>query len=812
MPPRLSIRRAEALAFCTAFVTLFAQILVHRMASLKLLNNLAFLVISLTMLGFALSGVLLSLWLRELLERRDEVLVASASLFALTLVAAAWLFYGAGTGGASEPAVELGRWMLVSLLFAIPFTFCGLSLGLLLSAPDLPSRRIYAADLAGSALGAFAVIPAISRLGVEAASVVAGAALVAATCALAPTRSRRAWALVAAAAAALALGAARPEDVFRLQYREGSILRASQDPSSPFQLEHTVWDPLTRVEVTRVPPPAPEGWQFPSLIGENRRFLSRFRRVLTQNDNAFTYAVDYDGARESLAGIEETIYAAAYQALSVPRPRVLVVGVGGGFDILTGLAFDASEVIGVEVNQAILGILRRSYRDYFRDWVEDPRVRLVWDEGRHYLATHPGEFDVLQLSGVDSYSGTPGAANVFSESYLYTSEAFDLYLRRLSEHGILNMMRLEYRPPREMLRALVTAVAALRRAGVLRPERHVVTLTQTNGLFTALLVKRTPFQPAELERLERWTAGHSFLRISAAPGRNATRANHYQAFLTLDDPLRERAFSRLYAYDVTPAEDDRPFFFRYSRWAHLLPTGEPRSVAFPTMELSVVLLLCGMGVVGALGVLVPLRHAAARGLRAPGAARHLVFFAGTGLGYLAIEVALLQKFGLLLGHPNHALSVVLAALLLFTGLGALQSRRLAAVLGGLRFIAYLLAGLMLVEYLLLFPRLTSLTALPFVIRTLIVFALVAPLGTLLGTFVPVALEHLKQTAPALVPWAWGVNGLASVMAPVLGAAFAMTWGIGALFLSAIPFYLVAGLVAPGLDAGAQASEALAPSP
>ena len=366
------------------------------------------------------------------------------------------------------------------------------------------------------------------------------------------------------------------------------------------------------------------------------------------------------------------------------------------------------------------------------------------------------------------------------------------------------MMRLEYRQPREMLRVLVTAVAALRRAGVVRPEQHVVTLTQTNGLFTALLLKRTPFQPPELERLERWTAGNPFLKVSAAPGRNADRANLYQTFLSLGDPIHERAFSRIYTYDVTPAEDDRPFFFRYSRWVHLLRSGEPGSVAFPTMEFSVLLLLCGMSVVGGLGVLVPLRHFAARGLHARGSARQLVFFAGTGLGYLAIEVALLQKFGLLLGHPNHALSVVLAALLLFTGLGALQSRRLAAALGGLRFVVYALAALMLVEYLLLFPRLPSLTASPFAVRVLVVFALIAPIGTLLGTFVPVALDHLKQTAPALVPWAWGVNGLASVVAPVLGAAFSMTWGIGALFLSAIPLYLLVGLVAPGLDADVRA--------
>ena len=790
--------RAEALAFVTAFVTLFAQILVHRMASLKLLNNLAFLVISLTMLGFALSGVALSRWLPAFLARRDEVLVTAASCYAVTLVVASWLFYGAGVPAAvaSRAISEMPYWMLLSLLFAAPFAFCGLNLGLLLSSPDLPTRRIYAADLAGSALGAFAVIPAIARLGVETSSVLSALGLVAATCLLAPPRSWGARAAVAAAALVLAFAAARPEDVFRLHYREGSIQRASQQQGSGVQLEHVVWDPLARIEVSRIPPPEPEGSLFPSLIGENRRFLARFRRILTQNDNAFTYAVDYDGSRDSLTGIEETIYSAAYQARAVPRPRVLVIGVGGGFDILTALAFDASVVTGIDVNRATLGIVTRTYESYFRAWVQDPRVRLVAAEGRHYLTATESRFDVLQLSGVDSYSGTPGAANVFSESYLYTLEAFRLYLEHLSENGILNVMRLEFSPPREMLRALISAVAALRRAGVDQPERHIVMLTQNNGAFTALLVKKTPFRPEELQRLEDWASHGRFLQVSAAPGANAARANMYQAFLSLADPAREAAFVRVYPYDVTPAEDDRPFFFKYSRWSHLWADRAGARLAFPTMEFSVVLLLGATSLAGALGVLLPLRFFAGRGLAAPGASRHLLFFAGTGVGYLAIEVALLQKFGLLLGHPNYALSVVLATLLLATGLGALWSSRIAGRLGGLRFVVYVLAALMLAEYFLLFPRLSALVGLPFAVRLLIVLAAVGPLGLLLGTFVPIALDQLKQSANAFVPWAWGVNGIASVMAPVLAAAFSMTWGIGALFLSAIPLYLVVALVAP----------------
>ena len=138
-----------------------------------------------------------------------------------------------------------------------------------------------------------------------------------------------------------------------------------------------------------------------------------------------------------------------------------MICVGGGFDVLTALFFEASRIRAVEINAATIEIVTSTFAEYFRPWVEDPRVELVAGEGRHHLTAIDERFDVLQLSGVDSYSGTAGAAHVFSESYLYTEEAWDLYLSRLTDDGMVCMMRLELHPPREMLRAMTTAVAAL---------------------------------------------------------------------------------------------------------------------------------------------------------------------------------------------------------------------------------------------------------------------------------------------------------------------------------------------------------------
>lgn len=799
-PPRTPAR-AAALAFLAAGATLFVQVLVHRMVSAKLLNNYAFLVISLTMLGFALSGVLLTRLLGRFLRDWPDALTLSAAGFVLSTLAVSVAFYRMGGGDQFTMTVtgflrEFLRWLPTALLFAIPFTFSGLMIGALLSDPDLPAPRVYAFDLAGSALGAFSVIPAIRHLGVEVSTLLACALLLAGTVALAPPRRTVARLAAVAATVALAGTAVARDRVYVMEPRNGSMLALGRTLGAPYGVEHIQWDPVARIEVSRTPPPNPDRFNFPALVGDDRAFLERFRRVLTQNDFAFTYMVDWDGHPESLRGIERTIYAAAYEASSVASPRVLVVGVGGGFDILTALRYDAREITGIEINSATLDIATRVYRDYCGAWSSHPRVRLIEDEGRHHLAAHPDRYDILQLSGVDSYSGTPGAAHVFSESYLYTAEAFDLYFSRLTEDGILNVMRLEQSPAREMLRALVTVVGTLRRAGIASPAEHIQMVTARSGNFTALLVKRTPFTADEKRRLAGWANSSPYFGVSAALDSNDRRDGFYQIFRGLDNAEKERAFVAAYPFDISPATDDRPFFFKYSSWGHLLPRDQAFATGLPVMEVSLLLLAAAIGATAFLCIQLPLRFLVARGVRLPTRGRYGLFFATIGIGYFAIEIALLQRFGLFLGHPNYALSVVLAALLLTSGMGALASPRLPGGEAALRFTAYAVAGVVLALSTLALPLLPRLAGLGFGLRVLVVFLLVAPIGFLLGSFLPRGLERLKADAPGLVPWAWGLNGIFSVLAPVFAIGFSVTWGIEALLLAAIPVYLVAGWALP----------------
>ena len=794
-----SSARAQILAFIVACATLAAQVLVHRMVSVKLLNNYAFLVISLAMLGFAVSGVIVTRYLVRFIDDFADTTALCAALFALTMVGSVIVFYWAPTSIAyahtrADFVSALLRSMPLALLFGLPFVFCGLILGALLSLPGLPTPRIYGADLVGSAVGAIAVLPALIHVGAERSMLVTCALMVGGALVLARPRRVPARALGAVAILAL-LGATLLHDrVFQMRYPDRSMLADTR------KIQHIAWDPVARIELSRFT--AGPWFAYPSFVGTNPEYAKRVRYMVTQNNFAFTLAPHYDGTPASLHGIEETIYTAPYHATSVAHPRVLVIGVGGGSDILSALAFGAESVTGAEINAATVRILTKTYRDYFQHWIEDPRVRLVNDEGRHFLTGSPGTFDVITLSGVDTFSGTSGAAHVFSENYLYTEEAFDLFLSRLSAQGILSVQRNDSFPRREMLRVLTTAVDALRRTGAPRPADHILMIEVKERGFIGMLVKKTPFTDAEMTRFQRWTeTSHGLFHMAAAPTLNHRKANAYQDYLAAGSAVAEDALIALYPFDIAPPRDDQPFFFHTAFWWHLFTSDPAVWASVPVLEYTLLILTVVIGGAAVVCIALPLRYLAPRGRAAPGSGRYAAFFAALGLGYLGIEVALIQKFGLYLGHPNYALSVVLAPLLLATGVGALLSPVVIRASAHVRFASYALIGVVLLEYVAIFPWLGSAASpLALWLRALIVVALVMPVGVCLGLFFPAGLERLKAERPTFVPWAWGINGIFSVLAPILAVAVSITWGISALLISALPIYLVAGFLLPGREA------------
>lgn len=794
--------RTPWLAFAVAFSVLALQLVLNRIVSVKLLNNFAFLVISITMLGLAASGPLLALgWVRR------THLHAVAAACSLSAMVASALFTRAPAPGLAEldqPFVWTFLQTLgMALPFAVPFACCGLILGMLVTMEPGDARRTYAWDLAGSALGAVASVPLVNVLGAERAALMMGLLVPLAVALWQRPATLAARAGLVAAVVCPCVGLVFPDVVFRYRYPERTPMARAEQPGSGYQVERLEWDAASRIELLTIPTPDLRTQIYPSLIGTDTAFHASIRKTLTQNNYAFTYAPHFDGNPASLRGFKGTVYSAAYVALGRPPPHALTIGVGGGMDILTALAWDARRVTGVEINAATLRLLREDRAGYFAPWVTHPAVELVHADGRHHLASHPEvKADVLQLSGVDTYAGTAGNAQVFSESFLYTREAVDLFLDRLAPDGVLNVMRLDHGPPRDMMRMLATLLEALRARGVQHPRDHLMVLAQGTFTFVAILVRLTPFTAEDIQRVETW-AGTVPLTVQAAPDR-VVEGSHYSRLASRDDPAGEARLVDNHPFDIAPVLDDRPFFFRTSRWSFLwAPPPGLEKAALPELERSILALLVLMGAVALLVVGGPLVVLRRRQGALEGAWRFGLFMAGTGLGYLALEVALMQRLGLLLGHPNHAVTVTLAVLLASSGLGSRWSGHLVRAAGSLFRVSLMLALVTLLLAGVALPWADGLVGLPFALRVGVVALLVAPLGVLLGAYVPTALVVLRAADDRHAAWAWGVSGMASVVAPVLAMAWAVTWGFTTLMLLAVPLYMALPLVLP--DANSEAA-------
>ncbi|MGH7150279.1 MAG: SAM-dependent methyltransferase, partial [Planctomycetota bacterium] len=464
-----------------------------------------------------------------------------------------------------------------------------------------------------------------------------------------------------------------------------------------------------------------------------------------------------------------------------PPAKVLVIGVGGGIDVLMALSKGASEVVGVDVNPATLSLLTERYRTFTGDLPSRRGVRLLAAEGRAFVRSTEEEFDVLQMSGVDTYAALSSGAYSVSEAYLYTVEAFEDYLEDLRPGGFVSVSRFILEPPRETLRLAGIAAEALRRRGVPEPWRHLAILRGT--LWASLLVGESAIPEAALERLRAFAAREGY-RLAFDPGRPGDTP--FDALLRGSEEERE-AFLSGYAYRVSPVGDDSPFFFNYFRWRNLpsvtgiRPADPVYTQPVPVGHAVLLATFLATALLGAIGILVPLRRASVP----PG--RFGLYFAALGIAYLFVEIAFLQKLTFFLGHPIYALSVVLAGMLLSSGIGAALSRRLSA-----RAADRLLPALLLV----LLPAcgfashyvLPAFLDLPFTARVALSLLFLVPCGALMGMPFPIGIERLRARSPAAIPWAFGVNAFATVLASSLSTLLAMEAGFTLLFLLAAAAY------------------------
>ncbi len=770
-------RRLYIGLFTLSFSLLLFELTLIRVYSATLFYHFAFMAISVAMLGLAAAGLTVHLYPGYFLpERLDRWTRRWSAVYAVSVMVVLWIVFRIPVNAYLPPNQIAWKLTAIYLLSAVPFYSAGLVFSGLFAA--LPHRigGLYAWDLVGAGLGALGIILLMNLTGGESAVFyIAACGFLAAGIFAAP--GHRTLPIVLAAIVVV-MGLSNPSvGWLRILYSKGMSLRA-------LEVHYNRWNSFSRVMAIPFRPgtdavytwcPSPN---YPLPIMEHMSLMI--------DDGAATPVLPFDG--ENLDRIDYLKYdLTSFGHRLRGNGETLIIGSGGGRDVLTALLFGAERIDAVDVNPLIFEAMDGPLAKFAGDLYHHPRVKGIVAEGRAYARRHPGQYDHIQIAMIDTWAATTAGAYSLSENSLYTVEAFEDYLRGLKPGGIISLTRFFFYPPRQALRLVSIYLEAAERLGVANPDSCI--LVGKYETLSTLLFKREPFTPAEIQQFKEDLNDLGFYLVYA-PDERPDRI--FMQLVEIDD---RDIFYRKYPFAVNPPDDDRPFFFNMLKMRDFMRVFEIREGQrfnyYATYTLMVVLLLSVAATLVVLVLPVVLRGIGSG--RFQGRWGLLFYFVGIGLAYIMVEVVLLQRFVLLLEHPAYAASGVVAGMLVSSGIGSMiwgrsshTSRRLLLNIGfgvigaGLLFHA-LLGGAVIQQ----------LIHLPVGLKAMAAAVMVVPLGMAMGIPLPVGVTVAGGRGEGTVAWCWALNGAAAVVASSLAVALAMAYGFASVLAAGLVCYVIA---------------------
>ena len=774
-----------SVAACAA-ITLLLELTQTRVLSFVFWNHAVYLTVSIALLGFGISGTLVALFVsrRHLLSPRVMVTLW-ATLGASTFLAmgiTAWLV----------PLLPGSHWIRLALcyvIYIVPFISAGAILSILFASGWQSFGALYSIDLLAAGVACFLFFIILPILGAPALiCLLSASAFLLALWWNPRERIRESFLLITAAASMVTLAgvAEYSPSIIEFPTEPRKELATMLNDTEGANIESTTWTPITRIDVV--------GDESSNLLGYDLPKGSY--KIITQDASAHTRlpssrAIEYL-TKQVQEGQDAFAANMVYQIRQ--QPDVAVIGVGGGIDVAYALAYGARSVFGVELNPATYRYLTETYAQYTGNLAQDQRVTLVNGEGRNVLRQTNKTFHSIQVIGIDTFAALSTGAYVLSENYLYTVEAFINLFHKLKHGGIVSFHRWLFHPPRETLRLSAIACQAWKRLALQNCDQRIMVIG--SGGWAVSLFKNEPFTIQEVRKLAQHAAdtSHSVLYWPKvfSPEDQARIEHRYYDQEQDDVKVTARAFGGLigtystgtqesfltsYRYNVAPTTDDSPFFFEY----HFLNVfGLPHLWDLrgdDNAGRTLYLMLAQATVFSVLAIFWPLYKFQRTGLQTPGVALYTWYFAALGFGFMVIEIALTQKVVLFLGSPLHALSVVLATLLISAGIGSLFFGRLQWDLQkttktvGVLFVIGMIVIIMSFTSLLQFTLHWS-----FPLRIAVVVTALTPLGFLMGFFFPAGIRAVGTRSRAFVPWAWGINGCTSVYGSVIAILIAMVFG------------------------------------
>ncbi len=754
----------------TTAATLLLELTLTRIFSVVFYYHFAFLAISTALFGLGVGGVLsyvVSGWKGQLFRKLGWLSLVNSVLAVISLLVV--LSRGA----------DVGTFDLALIYFtnSLPFIGAGVIVSLVISETIERVDKVYFFDLLGAAVGCLGLVLLLNYIGGE-NTVIAVSVLFAAAGAiwfsLDGLKFGRIVSVGVGIAFTLLVIANLKYHVIEVQYAKGVKLREEQ---------FVKWNPISRIGLAK-----------DKDAGE----------MIFIDADASTAIANFDFKNLTPSQREDLLH----QGPGIPymlRPgaKTLVIGPGGGWDISRALATGSKDVTGAEINPIIgTTIMREKYPQLSQNLYLRPDVRINIEDGRSFVRRSPEKYQVIQATLVDTWASTAAGAFALSENNLYTTDAFRDYFSHLTDDGVLTFTRWGFDPPRESLRLLSLAMTALKDLGETNPARHVIVGRLGGksdlagwGATDTVIFSRKPFTDADVTRA-RQAFDEAHMSSVYLPGDGPV--NPFGQLLLAKDPA---AYQRDYQFDITPVDDNRPFFFYTVQprdvAAFILSTGGKSAdrkvnVAVPKLFDAMFVSVIAVLVILLLPPLV-------LGTRLPSdksVRGFLWYFIAIGAGYILIEVALIQKFVLFLGHPTYALTVVIFSMLVSSGAGSFLSRKIIndqpARLRTALIVTAALVGLMA---LILQPLLSGGVGLPWLVKVLATVLMIAPLGFVMGLPFPTGLRILERGHATSVRWAWSLNAAASVLGSVGALVLALYFGLVTTLLIGGGLYLFAMLLA-----------------
>lgn len=780
--------------FLVTLSTLMYEILLTRIFSVTMFYHFAFMAISIAMFGMTVGALLVYIFPDYFSKERTQYHLTLGSLiFSVTMVLS-FLSHLCIPFLQGMSFLKIFSLTLTYSLISIPFIFSGICVCLALTRFPLHAGKLYAADLLGAAIGCFFLTYLLDYIDAP-SSVMLVAFFGALGSYFFNARESNPVLGKAGGYVILTISLVFVSSTFSFQNGD-PILRLiwikGQYERNP-ALER--WNSFSDIRLYGNPfrPVLPIGWGMSPTLPEETR-VHEIRMLI--DANAATFITYYNGDPARVRHLKYDITNLVHYLKK--DARVLVIGAGGGRDVLSALLFDQRSVTAVEINHDILDIVNNLLGDFTGHLDRDPRVTFVEDEARSYIARTPQTYDIIQVSLIDTWAASSSGAFVLTENSLYTTEAWSLFLKRLSPGGILTFSRWYFKNlPGELYRLTSLASASLMQAGIEDPGQHIIMLGLVLGDYEnekpagvgTILVSPDPFSEDDIQVIK-----------------DVANKMEFEVLLTpefaSDDVFRKIAsgrdletFYREYPINISPPTDESPFFFNMLRLRDLF-NQESWSQGNMTFNMSAVallgILLIIVGVLTLLCILVPLAVTADRSALL-GSRPFFIYFAGIGFGFMFIEISQLQRLIIFLGHPTYSLTVVLFSLLLSSGLGSLTTQRIVAGKPGAdAYIRLFLLLAALAFFGLLTPSvITAFSGAVTKIRILMAIAILLPLGFMMGMAFPMGLKKASEKSISLTPWLWGINGATSVFASVLAVAIAMNFGISTTFWMGFACYCAA---------------------